>query len=568
MGTLNDNDLELARALLDAENRQPHEWNGPPIPFTEYEHLPFPAEALPDWGCDYVKCLAIAFQVPLDLAGMICLAVLAAATSKKYTIEARDGWNEQLGLYIIALLETGNRKSGTLHEALAPIEHYERKLIEEKRPEYEKQKHELEMLTAMIEELKKAYIKAKNNSGGKKGQTGRPAEDLKRELDELIEEKSRTPEPIMPTILTGDATEEAMVVIAARNEGFMAHFSAEGELIANAAGRYNNSISKFEVLLKGYSGEPIKQDRIGRESQYVDNPRFTIANIVQPIVLKEVARKPEFENKGFLGRFLYASPVSLLGQRQVDAEPIPNIIKNRYWNGILKLLIDSWGESQEPTLLKLSADANTLLADFERDIEPKLGPIGELRSIVGWAAKLAGNIVRISGLLHLADHAGENEKPLEVPGETMERALLFAPYFINQTKITYALIDAADNEEISKARRVIRWITDNELKEFSRRDCQRALQSVFKNADEVKNVLKLLVEHEYIRETSDELLTGPGRKKSQVFKINPLMTQMTEMTKFIPEAHCVNSVQIVTKVTNLKSEIEPLPFFSDIGRCI
>lgn len=544
---------------VTSNQEEPPIWEGPPIPFMEYQKLLFLTEALPDWCYDMVKAVAIAYQVPEDMAGMILLAVLAAAVSKRYKIQARPGWTELLGLYLLPMLETGNRKTGTLRELLAPMEYFEQRLVEQKRPVYEMQKHELDILKARMEDLKKRYVRAKN--GTDKKNSGRPAHEIKQEIEILSKEISETPKPSLPTILTGDATEEKLVVIAGENDGFMAHFSAEGELFANAAGRYNSQVPKFEVLLKGYSGDPIRQDRIGRTAQYIPEPCFTILTVVQPIVLKEVAQKPEFRHKGLLGRFLYSVPLSPLGQRQINPNPIPETIKNRYWNGVLRLLSDSWGNTPKEELT-LSAEANTLLADFERGLEPKLAPEGELRPIVDWAAKLAGNIVRIAGILHLADHAGDTDKPLIVPGETMQRALLFALYLINHAKIAYSLMDTADTEEIAKAKRVLKWITDNNLEEFSQRDCHRANQAIFRNAEEVKDILKILLAHDYIHESDDESFRGPGRKKSVVYKTNPYMT---EMAQYASEFHSVNSVNIIIKGTALKPEVEPLPFWDELG---
>lgn len=545
--------LEIAKELLDKENKQPQEWDGPPQPFMEYHRQSFPVEVFPDWLHNMARSVAVALQVPLDMVGMITLAAVAASVARRYRIKARPGWIELLGLYVIPILETGNRKSGTLKELTAPFEHFEAELLRELAPTYEIKKHELDMLKAQLEDLKKSYVKAKNQPD-KKG--SKPAHEIKNDINVLSTEISETPVPCLPTVLIGDVTEEKMVMLAAENNGYVAHFSAEGELFANAAGRYNSQVPKFEALLKGYSGDPIRQDRIGRAPQYVCEPCFTIATVVQPIVLKEAAQKPEFRHKGLLGRFLYSVPLSPLGYRLTDADSIPEEVKTRYWNGILRLLRDSWSDDDKLELV-LSADANKLLADFERELEPQLRPDGELRLIVDWAAKLAGNIVRIAGLLHLADHAGDRSKPLIVPGETMQRALTLAPYLINHAKIAYSVMETADDETIIKAKKVIRWMKDNDLAEFTQRECHRANQAIFRSAEEVKQVLKILTDHEYIHESYTDDQPGPGRKKSTIYKINPYMTEMTEMTEYHPEAHSVNSVKCVTKATNLKSEIEP-----------
>lgn len=519
---------DLAENILQLmENKASEEWEKP-IPFMEYQRPSFPIEALPDWGHDFVKAVSVANQVPVDMPGMLYLAAVAASVSLAYEIEARPGWIELLGLYVIPLLETGNRKSGTLRDIQEPIEYFERKLVEETRSDYELKKHELDVKRAQLEDLKKSYVKAKNGTPPKKGTSSKSATEIWDEIESLSNEITNTPEPYLATLLSGDCTEEKLIALAAANNGVIANFSAEGELVTNATGRYSQQ-SRLEAILKGYSGDPIRQGRIGRADQYVPRPCFTIAMCVQPIIMKELAEKPEFRHKGFIGRFLYSVPTSPLGHRQVDADPIPEAVRSRYHNGILKLLTYNWASS-ERQVLKLSDEANKLLADFERELEPRLGPEGELKPIVDWAAKLAGNIVRIAGILHLADYAGDRDKPLIVPVETMQRALLFAPYLINHAKIAYSLMDTADNEDIVKAKRVLKWIADNKLEEFTQRDCHRANQAIFKNAEEVKDILSILMTRHFICESNTESFAGPGRKKSTVYKINPYMTEMTEMT--------------------------------------
>jgi len=57
-----------------------------------------------------------------------------------------------------------------------------------------------------------------------------------------------------------------------------------------------------------------------------------------------------------------------------------------------------------------------------------------------------------------------------------------------------------------------------------------SLETRFKNAEEVKDILSILMTRHFICESNTESFAGPGRKKSTVYKINPYMTEMTEMT--------------------------------------
>ncbi len=142
------------------------------------------------------------------MPAMLYLAVLAASVSKAYKIEARPGWTEQLVLYVLVLLATGNRKSGVMREMTAPLYHFEKGLIEEQRAACEVGKHELDVLKAQLEDLKKSYVKAKNKvSASDSKSTTRTAAEIRSEMEELARQISETPEPSLPTLITGDVTE-------------------------------------------------------------------------------------------------------------------------------------------------------------------------------------------------------------------------------------------------------------------------------------------------------------------------------------------------------------------------
>jgi hypothetical protein len=92
-------EINAIAAMLEnqPESLDDDPFDGPPIPFMEFARLPFPIEAFPDWLYDMATATAITYQVPVDMAGMILLSVLAAAVSKRYRIQARQGWVELLG---------------------------------------------------------------------------------------------------------------------------------------------------------------------------------------------------------------------------------------------------------------------------------------------------------------------------------------------------------------------------------------------------------------------------------------------------------------------------------------
>jgi replicative DNA helicase len=135
--------------------------------------------------------------------------------------------------------------------------------------------------------------------------------------------------PEKPRFITDDTTPERLTSLLAANHGRMAVLSAEGsDVFAAMSGRYTTHQGKqgaqmghFAAYLKGYSGDTLHVDRVGRPPEYVRQPALTVGLTVQPGVLQGLQRHQELRERGLLGRFLYALPPSCWdigrrGQRQ------------------------------------------------------------------------------------------------------------------------------------------------------------------------------------------------------------------------------------------------------------
>lgn len=70
-------------------------------------------------------------------------------------------------------------------------------------------------------------------------------------------------------------------------------------------------------MLKGYSGDPIRVDRIGRESESILNPALTVMLMAQPNVVSDVLNNTTFRGRGLTARFLYCMPDSSVGERKI-----------------------------------------------------------------------------------------------------------------------------------------------------------------------------------------------------------------------------------------------------------
>jgi replicative DNA helicase len=380
----------------DTDQVQPAEWDDP-SPLSVRPKLPaFPAEAFPGWLADEVLAVAEFTQTPPDLAGTIALAVLSTAAGGRAVVEVRGSWREPTNLYTVVAMPPGSRKSPVFSTLTAALLRAEQQLAEQARP-----------LIVEAELLRKVKGKAAEHAANLAGKAkGEQAEALMAEAIAAEQAAAAITVPIEPRLIANDITPEAAASLLAEQGGRLAVLSAEGGIFATLAGRYSNGVPSFEVFLKGHAGDLLRVDRKGRASEHVEHPALTLGLAVQPEVLRDIARMPGFRGRGLLARLLYSLPEDNVGRRTVGTAPVPEAIHSTY-EGNVKALVASLHDWTDPAVLLLDPAAGKLLLDFEADLEPRLGPDGDLFHVRDWASKLVGATVRMAGLLHLADRLSE-----------------------------------------------------------------------------------------------------------------------------------------------------------------
>jgi hypothetical protein len=97
-------------------------------------------------------------------------------------------------------------------------------------------------------------------------------------------------------------------------------------------------------------------------------------------------------------------PRSIVGTRRIAAAPVRRHLAEVYRDGVTSLWeMDGLRGEHGPVAheLRFDADADAVLQDFERWLEPQLAEGEELACLAGWASKLAGAVARIAGILHV-----------------------------------------------------------------------------------------------------------------------------------------------------------------------
>jgi hypothetical protein len=530
------------RADRDKKPGGPHDpepWSEP-IPLGETPYVPtFPSGELPPDLADWVEAVARGTQTPPDLAGLLVLSVCGAALAKKFRFLIREGWSEPANLFTVSAMLPGERKSAVFEQALAPVEEYEQELRDAAAPLIAEAESEHRALEARLKALEAKAAKPDDPNERQK---------LQAEAKEAARELARHVVPAEPQLLADDATPEHLVQILARQGGRALQASDEGTAFEIAKGRYSEA-ANFECYLKGHSGGSLRVGRVHREGDRVSQAALSLALCVQPDVISGLAEQATMRGRGFLARFLYALPQSLVGARQVCPRPVPEAVSARY-RELVRLLWQQEGDVDEqgravPHLLAFSPEADQEMQRFERWLEPRLAEGSELAHLAGWASKLAGACARIAGILHVAralSTAGERwGRP--VSAETAAAAIRIGrDYFVPHAIAAFQLMGA--DPRLADARRAARWLTtrfcesvismkggpsfQHEGIPVSRRELHVGVWGGSRTADQVEAVVELLVKHGYLRPQEVARRTGRGRPPSQLYLFNPLACPAAE----------------------------------------
>ncbi|HMV48868.1 MAG TPA: DUF3987 domain-containing protein, partial [Blastocatellia bacterium] len=301
------------------------EWEAP-APLFRLDNHDFPVDALPTWLRKFVESSAYSTQTPIDLAGMMSLAVCSAAVARNVRVKARQGWEEPLNIFTAIVLPPANRKSQVVTDVTRPLFDYERDLIIKERERIAAEKSEYNILQQELAELERKTARAEPHD----------REGFREMAKAKARELSARKLPVLPKMVVDDVTAEVLATILSEQDGRIALFSAEGGIFDTLAGRYANGTPNIDVLLKGHSGDDLRVDRRDR-SEHIEKPALTIGLAVQPEVLRGLIEKPGFRGRGLIGRFLYSMPDSTVGKRKIRPTAMTDEIRLAYRENIRRL---------------------------------------------------------------------------------------------------------------------------------------------------------------------------------------------------------------------------------------
>ena len=490
----------------------PDEYNAPspikweiPIPFEKANLPSFPTESLPKVVRDYVTAVAESTQTPVDMSASAALAILALCEQGKFRIRGKADWTEPLNLFVVVVAEPSERKSAVISLMTRPVNTFEADYNRQNAAELEASKMNKRILERRQRALEDKAAKGKVEEG-----------ELEQFAQQLAAYKEKTP----LRLYVDDVTTEKLTAVLADGGGKAAIVSAEGGNFDMLSGIYSKNVN-IDVMLKGHSGDSIRVDRIGRNSESIMNPALTVLLTVQPSVLSGMMQNGTFRGRGLTARFLYCMPKSIVGNRRYRTEPIPADVARQYDLLIRNLLEEEQGA--EPEEITLSPEADELLESFSYEVESKLKT--EYADMADWAGKLVGAVLRIAGVLcrasvYRSNGFLESNDPLIVDAAIMQNAIAIGRYYTEHSAAAFSLMGA--DALVKQSEYMLDAICKSGLTEFTRRDIMRLCRS-FKTADEVQPVLNHLTEYGYIAPKTSDVQSSKGRPTGQAYLVNPYL---------------------------------------------
>lgn len=485
-------------------------WDDPVIPCCQATPE-ISTDFLPCWLGAYTKAVSENTQTPQCLSVLMGLVVISTCIQKRFVVSPfGDDYIEPLSLWTVTSMPPASRKTAVVNMLTSPLINWENEELENLKVEISKTETTRAINFKTIDHLQ--IVASKESDTIKRDETIRKIN--------LI--KGNTPDELLPPRLwTGDVTPERLQGLLSEHGERMSLISDEGGIFEIMAGLYSGGKANLDIFLKGHAGQSTRVDRGGR-TVILDNPALSFGLAVQPQVLSEFGEgnKKRFRGIGTLARFLYGSPKSNIGKRDLDKrQSISESDKRLYHEGIFNLLSipvisDSKGK-EIPRIIQLSPEARDRWLQFSKHIESKQGDGAEFEPIQDWTGKLPGAALRIAGNCHVVEH-GDSSKPIDV--KTMERALDLCELLIPHAKVSFDIMGV--DQDVNDANAILSWIQETNETSFKRSDCHKKFHGRFIKQDRLIKALEVLQGWNVISEPTSIKPKGAGRP-SIIHHVNP-----------------------------------------------
>lgn len=410
----------------------------------------YPIDSLPAAVRCAVQEVAGFVKAPVPLIATSALAALALAIQAHTDVERAPRLSGPTGLFLLAIADSGERKSTCDGFFTSAIRDYEAREQEAAKP--------------LVTEFKSAHSAWEAQRSGLKekikalAKDGKPSAAQLQDLHNLDKDEPRPPR--VPRLIYGDATPEALTFALAKQWPSGGVISSEAGSVFGGHGMGSDSVMRnLAALNQLWDGATLPVERRSSESFTVRGARLTMALQVQEATIRAffANTKGLARGTGFLARFLVSWPVSTQGTRNFTEAPANWPALATFNNRLTAILsrqapIDDDG-GLTPAMLKLSPEAKAAWVNFHDAIESMLSTGRELYDVRDVASKTADNAARLAALFHtFTGSIG----PIDL--EAMESAASITAWHLSEAR--RFLGELAMPAELADPARLESWMLD------------------------------------------------------------------------------------------------------------
>ena len=426
----------------------------------------YPIDALPDSVRCAVQEVAAFVKAPIPLIATSALAALSLAIQSHADVERAANLSGPCSLFLLAIAESGERKSTCDGYFTKAIRDYEAQELEAAKPLIAAYKSKHDAWEAQRNGLKER-IKELSRKGN-------PSIDPAPELHEL--DMGEPTPPRIPQLIYGDATPEALTHSLSKEWPSGGVVSSEAGTVFGSHGMGKESVMRnLSALNQLWDGVTLKTKRRSTESFIVRGARLTMALQVQEATIRAFfdSTKGLARGTGFLARFLISWPKSTQGFRPFTEAPA-NWPAMAAFNGRLTLILNQPAPIDDdgaltPAMLTLAPDAKAAWVAFHNAIEAELSTGRELFDVRDVASKTADNAARLAALFHTFT---ASVGPIDI--YAMESAARIAAWHLTEAR--RFLGELAMPAETANPARLESWMLDYCKREYTDKVPTRELQ--------------------------------------------------------------------------------------------
>ena len=416
----------------------------------QIEPQEYPLDALPEAVRCAVEEVAGFVKAPIPLIATSALAALSLAIQAQTDVQRAEKLNGPCGLFLLAIADSGERKSTCDGFFTTAIRDYQAREQEAAKPVIKAYKSEHDAW-----EAQRSGLREKIKSLAKEGKSCTAPISQLHHLD-----ADEPTAPRVPRLIYGDATPEALTYALAKQWPSGGVISSEAGSVFGGHGMGGDSVMRnLAALNQLWDGATLNTERRSSESFTVRGARLTMALQVQEATIRAFfdSTKGLARGTGFLARFLVSWPQSTQGTRHFTEAPA-NWPALANFNARLTLIlnrpapIDPDG-GLTPAMLTLAPDAKAAWVEFHNAIEAELSTGRELYDVRDVASKTADNAARLAALFHtFTGSIG----PIDI--EAMEAAARVTLWHLTEAK--RFLGELAMPAELANPARLEAWMLD------------------------------------------------------------------------------------------------------------